>query len=141
MTPRRTHRCRSGAAILEMAITLMVLLSLSFGTVEFGYFFFLKNSVQAAAREGARAGILPGGTNTHVTTAVNQTLTSAGLNSANYTVTVKVNGVVANASTASVGQPVEVSVTATWGTVGMRPLGLISSSKTVLGAANMRREG
>jgi hypothetical protein len=25
--------------------------------------------------------------------------------------------------------------------VGMRPLGLISSAKTVLGAANMRREG
>ena len=41
----------------------------------------------------------------------------------------------------TVGQPVEVSVTASWGTVGMRPLGLISSAKTVLGAANMRREG
>jgi Flp pilus assembly protein TadG len=141
MTPRLTRRRRTGAAILEMAITLMVLLSLSFGTVEFGYFFFLKNAVQAAAREGARAAILPGGTNTQVTTAVNLSLNSAGLNTPNYAITVKVNGVVADASTATPGQQIEVSVTATWGTVGMRPLGLINSNKTLLGAANMRREG
>ena len=75
-------------------------------------------------------------------------LTSAGLkgqgtslSQAGYTLTVKVNGVVSNASTATAGQSVEVSVSANWGTVGLRPLGLISSTKAVLGAANMRREG
>ena len=141
------HR-RIGASILELAITLVILLNLTFGTIEFGYFFFLKNTLQGAAREGARAAILPGGTNQDVTNAVDLVLTSAGLKAqgtslsqAGYTVTVKVNGTVANASTATAGQPVEVSVTASWGTVGMRPLGLINSGKTVLGAASMRREG
>ena len=139
---------RAGASILEIAITLVILLNLTFGTIEFGYFFFLKNTLQGAAREGARVAILPSGSNQDVTDVVDRVLISAGLKSvgtsltqAGYTVTVKVNGVVANASTATAGQPIEVSVTASWGTVGMRPLGLINSGKTVLGAANMRREG
>jgi len=137
---RRRPR-RLGASILEMALTLAILLNLTFGTIEFGYFFFVKNTVQGAAREGARAAIPPGAANTDVTTAVNGALTAAGLNTANFTTTVKVNGVVANASTAVSGQQIEVSVTASWGTIGLRPLGLISSTKTVLGAATMRREG
>jgi len=132
---------RAGASILEMALTLAILLNLTFGTIEFGYFFFVKNTVQGAAREGARAAIPPSASNSDVTTAVNAALSSAGLNTANFTTTVKVNGVVANASTAVSAQQIEVSVTASWGTVGLRPLGLISSTKTVLGAATMRREG
>ena len=141
MTARRTSRRRLGASILEMALTLMVLLNLTFGTIEFGYFFFVKNTVQAAAREGARAAIPPGASNTDVTAAVNGSLTAAGLRTSDFTTTVKVNGVVANAGTAAPGQQVEVSVTGSWGTVGLRPLGLISSGKNVLGAASMRREG
>ena len=140
--PRRPNAARrAGATILELAITLAVLLSLTFGTIEFGYFFFMKNTVQGAAREGARTGILPGGSNTDISEAVNRVLTSAGLTPANFSITVKVNGVVADASTATTGQHVEVTVTAPWGVVGLRPLGAIGASKTVLGAATMRREG
>lgn len=134
-------RRRLGATILEMALTLTILLNLTFGTIEFGYFFFVKNTVQGAAREGARAAIPPGASNSDVTAAVNAALSAAGLSTSSFTTTVKVNGVVGNASTATAGQRVEVSVTGSWGTVGLRPLGLISSSKTVLGAAAMRREG
>jgi Flp pilus assembly protein TadG len=132
---------RRGATILELALTLTILLNLSFGTVEFGYFFFVKNAVQGAAREGARAAIPPSATNTDVQSAVNAALTAAGFNTSQFTTQVKVNGAVANASGAVGGQRIEVRVTATWGTIGLRPLGIISSSKTVLGAATMRREG
>ena len=137
--PRRARRL--GASILEMALTLAILLNLTFGTIEFGYYFFVKNPVQGAAREGARAAIPPSAANTDVTTAVNNALSAAGLRTADFTTTIKVNGVIANASTAVSGQQIEVTVTASWGTVGLRPLGLISSTKTVLGAATMRREG
>ena len=138
---RRARRRRNGAAILEMALTLTLLLGLTFGSIEFGYFFFVKNTVQSAAREGARAAIPPSASNNDVNGAVNNSLTAAGMNTSSFTTTVRVNGVVANASTAAAGQQVEVVVTASWGTVGLRPLGLISSSKTVRGAATMRREG
>jgi Flp pilus assembly protein TadG len=142
VTPASTRRPRrAGATILEMALTLMVLLYLTFGSIEFGYFFFVKNTVQGAAREGARAAITPSGSNTEVTTAVNNALTAAGLRTADFTTTVKVNGTVANASTATTGQSVEVSVQASWGTVGLRPLGLIGPTTPVRGAAAMRKEG
>ena len=137
----RTTRRRAGAAVLELALTLGVLLLLSFGTVEFGHFFYLKNTIQGAAREGARAAIPPSTSNTDVTAAVNASLTAAGLDPAQFSTEVRVNGTVANASAASSGQRVEVRVTATWGTVGLRPLGIIATSKSVLGAATMRREG
>ena len=139
--PLRAPCFRRGATILEMALTLVILLNLTFGTIEFGYFFFVKNTVQGAAREGARAAITPSGSNADVTTAVNAALQAAGLQASDFTTTVKVNGTVANANTATAGQSVEVSVQATWGTVGLRPLGLIGSSKAVLGAASMRKEG
>jgi Flp pilus assembly protein TadG len=144
--PPQAGRCPArrrgrGATILEMALTLMVLLYLTFGSIEFGYFFFVKNTVQGAAREGARAGITPSGSNSDVTAAVNNALTAAGLNTGNFTTTVKVNGTVANANTATAGQSVEVSVQGTWGVVGLRPLGLIGTSKNVRGAAAMRKEG
>jgi Flp pilus assembly protein TadG len=132
---------RRGATILELALTLTILLNLSFGTVEFGYFFFMKNAVQGAAREGARAAIPPSASNTDVTSAVNASLSAAGFNTAHFTTQIKVNGTVANVSTAVGGQRIEVRVTATWGTVGLRPLGIIGAGKTVLGAATMRREG
>ena len=46
---------RRGAAILEMALTLGLLLNLTFGMVEFGYYFYVKNSFANAAREGQAA--------------------------------------------------------------------------------------
>src|SRR5215210_2216384 len=95
--PRR--HVRSGATILEMALTLGILLSLSFGTVEFGYFFFVKNTVQGAAREGARVAITPTATNTDVTTTVGNALKAAGMKAADFTTTVKVGTTVADCST------------------------------------------
>lgn len=138
---RRAGARRTGAAILELALTLGILLGLTFGTVEFGHFFFIKNTVQGAAREGARASIPPGAANSDVNTAVNAVLNAAGLSPSSFTTTVRVNGVVANASTAAAGQQIEVTVSASWGSVGLRPLGLIGSEKAVLGAGSMRREG
>jgi Flp pilus assembly protein TadG len=138
---RLRRRGRTGASVLELAITLLVLLNLTFGTIEFGHFFFVKNTVQAAAREGARVAITPGASNTSVQNAINPVLTAAGMQTGDFTFTVRVNGTVADASTATTGDKVEVTVTSTWGTVGLRPLGLISPSKVVLGGVSMRREG
>ena len=51
-------RERSGTEVLEMALILPLLLLLAFGTVEFGYWFYLEHNFQAAARDGVRAGIV-----------------------------------------------------------------------------------
>ena len=51
----RSARC--GSALLDAALVLPILLSLMFGTVEYGHFFYWKHTLQGAAREGARTAI------------------------------------------------------------------------------------
>ena len=48
----------SGQDIIESALTLMFLLSLTFGIVQFGLVIFSYNTISYAAREGARFGIV-----------------------------------------------------------------------------------
>jgi Flp pilus assembly protein TadG len=133
---------RRGNVTLELAISLGLLLSLTFGSIEFGYFFFVKNTLQGAAREGARVSVPPGATNAEVTAATTSCLTAAGFNVANFTIQIRNSTDTAdvNVATLTEGTPVLVKVSGTWGTVGLRPFGLISASKPVIGTAVMRKE-
>jgi Flp pilus assembly protein TadG len=136
------RRRRSGSAVLDMALVLPILLSLSFGTVEFGYYLYVKHNLQAAAREGARAAIVPSAVTSDVTTAVQNMMTAAGLGSSGYTTAITdTNGATISVSTASAGTAIKVTVQCSWGTVGVRPLGIISASKPVIGTTVMRKEG
>ena len=49
---------QKGATAVEFAIILLVLLTLIFGTIEFGLFIFNRQVITNAAREGARVGII-----------------------------------------------------------------------------------
>jgi Flp pilus assembly protein TadG len=139
---------RSGTATLELALTLSILFSICYGLIEYGYFFFVKNTMEGAAREGCRAAIVTGATMTSANTAVENQLQAAGLITSsntpsgsgpftigNYTVyyydtaqgssvpTVNPPGTMPqnNISTMAnvpVGDTVTVWITATWGTVG-----------------------
>jgi len=144
--PRPRHRRRAGA-VLETFLVLPILLVLAFGTVEFGWYFFVKHNMQGAAREGARSAITSDATNTKVNTAVQNALTAAGLQNSGYTVTTNPVDV----STAPAGQQITVTVQCLWSQVGsgLRPMGLISTTKTannvttpryVTGATVMRKE-
>jgi Flp pilus assembly protein TadG len=139
--PRRGFR--RGNAVLDAALVFPILLSLTFGSIEFGHYFFMKHTLQGAAREGARAAITPSATNSDVTAAVQASMTAAGVNSGHYTVSIRNSTDSANVNVASVsaGTPILVKVNANWGTIGIRPLGLIGTSKQVVGQTMMRKEG
>lgn len=47
-----------GAAIVEFAVVLPLLLALLFGIIEYGWIFMLRQTMQNAAREGARQLVL-----------------------------------------------------------------------------------
>ena len=132
-------RRRRGAEILEMSLALGVLMTLVFGGVEFGYFVFVKHSIQAAAREGARNAVLVGATNANVTTAVANAMKNVGLTNSGYTVTTSPSDI----TTASSGTEITVTVSCTWGVVGqgVRPLSLISASKPIAVSVVMMKEG
>lgn len=134
--PARVRR-RRGNAVLEAALVIPILLLLAFGTVEFGHYFYVRNNVQGAAREGVRAAIVASATNSDVNAAVLSSMTAAGLEDSGYTVTTSPS----NVSGQAAGTTITVTVTCEWGTVGMRPMQLISASKQVRGQAVMRKEG
>lgn len=136
-------RRRRGNAVLDAALVLPILLSLTFGTVEYGYFFFVKHSMQGAAREGCRAGIVPTGDNTAVKSAIVSSLYAAGLNTSNSTLDAKFTLITTptTVSSATSGTAVTVEIDCNWGNIGVRPLGLIGTAKVVKGVTVMRKEG
>src|SRR3954470_18004245 len=85
-TSRRTRpRFRSGNAVLDMALVMPILIGLTFGAVEYGFALYIKHSLQAAAREGARVAVVSGATATDVQTAVDASMLAAGFAQAKYT--------------------------------------------------------
>ncbi len=129
---------RRGAATLEMFFCLGFLLIVTFGSIDFGYALYTKNQLTGAAREGARAGIISGATNTDVTNAVANVMNVAGLKNS-YTVTTTPTSI----STATSGTAIQVLVKYNWGS----GLGLSSWSKigngttmTISASATMRKE-
>ncbi len=133
-------RARRGGAVLETALVMSILIMLSFGTAEYGYFFFLKNILAGAARDGVRAAIPSTALNSDVTSAISTVMTAAHIASGNYTVTTSPSDITA----ASTGSTVTVTITCTWGTVGVTPLpvslGGIPNSKQLTAMAAMRKE-
>ncbi|MGD2148822.1 MAG: pilus assembly protein [Anaerolineae bacterium] len=83
-------RCRidrRGQELLEYALVLPLLLLLIFGIVDFGLAFFAYNSVANAAREGARAGVVPSATEDDIIDAAIGRTGGVALTTQNITVT------------------------------------------------------
>ena len=140
--PHPIQHNRRGSAVLDAALVFPVLLLLTFGCVEFGHYFYIKHTLQGAAREGARAAAT-GVANSEVTTAVANTMSAAGISA--YTVAIRdaadTTNITIGTATPVAGTAILVKVTCVWGTVGVRPMGLMGASKQVIGMTTMRREG
>ena len=52
-----TRSNRRGAAAIEFALVLPIMIALAFGIIEYGWVFFQQANLQSAVREGARMGI------------------------------------------------------------------------------------
>jgi Flp pilus assembly protein TadG len=70
---------RWASAAVEMAVVTPLLLTLLFGIIEYGWTFFVRQSMVNAAREGARVAALPGSTDQQIRDRVTEYLTPAGL--------------------------------------------------------------
>src|SRR5262245_17302172 len=81
-------RSQRGAALLEMALTLPLLLLVCVGILEFGRAYQTWQVLTNAAREGARIAVLPGMTDAAVRSRVREYMTIGQLPKANDTVVV-----------------------------------------------------
>ena len=106
-------RNQRGAALLETAITLPIILLVSVGIFEFGRAYQTWQVLTNAAREGARIAVLPDYTDAQVTTTVQNYLTSgrlANAGGATITVTRNVGFGAATASRVTVNYPFQFMV-------------------------------
>jgi len=78
-TARPTRTIRRGAALVEFAVVLPLLLLVVFGIIEFGQVAFVRHGLINAATQGARAAILPGASEASVQAIVDQALKDGGL--------------------------------------------------------------
>ncbi|MFH1738938.1 MAG: TadE family protein [bacterium] len=126
----------SGAATVELAAVLPILLMFVFGIVEFGRVTMVCHVLTTTAREGARKACLPGADNSTVLERIANELAQAGLTYDSYELSP------ADISTADRDEPVTVSVRINYESIawvsGFFP-GL--SGMQLQGVAVMRKEG
>lgn len=114
---RTAPRWRSAIALVELYFAFPLLLCVSFGMVEFGQYFYIKQAFQAAARDGTRVAILPSATQSQVVTAMTNTLLQANVtyNSSWLTMTDVTTGTaVNNVSTVPSGDTLRITLLATY---------------------------
>ena len=78
------HRYRRGNAVLETTVAMSLLLSLTLGSIEFGYCIYMRHVVQMASVAGARAAVLSTSTQSRVTSAITNSMSSAGFGSSGF---------------------------------------------------------
>lgn len=83
----KLKRARSGAAVVELALTLPILFLVLFASYELARANLLRHAARAAAYEGARVGILPGTSADRVKSAAKFVLATIGVRGATVTVT------------------------------------------------------
>lgn len=134
---RRRRTCRTdrfrGAAVVEFAVVLPLLLTILFGIIEYGWIFMVRQTLQTAAREGARIAILQTSTApyTAVLDRIAEVMEPTGLTT--YTVT---------QTHATVSVPIEtIGVTIPYTDVSLMGDFFGSHSYNLGGACSMRKEG
>jgi len=104
---------KRGAALVEMAIILTLLVILTFAVMEYGWMFFRMQQVSAAAREGVRDAVVPDATVADVMNTVNGLMASWGMGTTGYSVDIAP----ANIEELEPGEPVTVTVAVPYGSV------------------------
>jgi len=67
------------AAAVEMAIVTPLLLLMIFGVIEFGWVFWIQETLTNATREGCRVAVLPGSTDADIRARFDQAVSPTGL--------------------------------------------------------------
>lgn len=129
---RDSARARA-AAVVEFAVVLPLLLTILFGIIEYGWVFMVRQTLQTAAREGARLAVLQTSTEPYanVTDRISQVMGPTGLTG--YTVTM---------THATSGNPIEtIEVSVPYNDVSLMGGFFGTHNYDLAGSCSMRKEG
>lgn len=100
---RRDEQGEQGAAAVEFALVLPLLLALLFGIIAYGIVFAQSLSLSNAARQAARAAVISGATCAQVTSLARDNASTIALNGADVDVLVQVGTASSKSSTCNPG--------------------------------------
>ena len=131
MTTNKRVRSR-GAAMVEMAIVLPLLLIITLGIIEYGWMFYKISQVNMAARAGVRVAVRPDATDANVAVAVAAMMKDCGMK--DYALTHSDIHV-------AVATPVTVSVSVDFSKLSLTGTSLIPVPSKIAGKGTMSKEG
>lgn len=128
-------RCkhRRGIAIVEIALSLLLLILILLGVLEYGWLFVRYQQVRNAARDGARVGVTLDATAAQVASAIGTEMTAAKMPT--YTATYSDPGLVLGGT----AYPVTVSVVTA--NVDLTNFSLFPKPANLTSTVTMRKEG
>ncbi len=129
--PGRLRRARTAAVVVEFAICAPILFLFFFASLEFSRVNMIRQSVENAAYEGARRGIVPGATAANCSESAQAVLSAISATGATITVTPSVITEDTTEITVSIGVPVNSN---SW------VIPVFFADKTISGAMTLRRE-
>lgn len=133
-----SERCgRRGAVMVEMALTLLLLLLLTLGLIEYGWLFLMQHKTANAARRGARIAILPFSTNDKVLTAIAAEMERAGIIDSGYSVTLSP----ADISLPYPSEIISVEITVPYQNVALTQASLVPVPTNLHASVSMAKEG
>ncbi len=127
------EQARRGAAVVEFAICLPIILFIVLASIEAASLMFLRQALVQSAYEGAKVAIRNGGTNADATAAVNAVAAGRRINSLNVTFTPS------DISSVTPGETIRVDITAPGDANSFIPFGPFKG-KTITAQAVMVKE-
>jgi len=139
---RKESRSR-GAAAVEAALVLPILLLVSFGAIKYGWLFLRAQQITNAARYGARVAIRAEASSTDVTTAIANLMTAAGMGTSGYGVTITLAGGIIwdDLQTVEMGDAITVEVTVPSANIDIMDVPLFPDVGDIGASVTMAKEG
>jgi Flp pilus assembly protein TadG len=134
LKPKPRRRPRSGAAAVEMAAVLPLVIALVFGQIESSRLGMMVQLLNTAAREGCRVAVISGHTANDVKARVNAVLSGSGVSFSSVTPSPS------NWDTAPGGTAITVSLSVPYSQVGWLPTPRFLRNATVKASATFSSE-
>jgi uncharacterized membrane protein len=131
--------CNRGAAAVEAAIILPLLLLITFAVIEYGWLFLKSQQITNAARHGARIAILNSAAQDYVESEIERLMAKAGMaqSKCGYWVTYPLGDV----ESVAVGQPLTVKVEVLSANVDIVNYSLLPRPTNIRASVTMSKEG
>lgn len=134
---RRSATRRHGTAAVEASLVMLLLLTITFGVIEYSWMFLKQQHITNTVRQAARLGATADATTAQVNSTISSMMAAYGLSGSGYTTTITPGEV----SGLAKGVNVTVSISVAYDNVDITGMKLFPTPETIRAAVTMEKEG